>query len=245
MRIIRAYIDAANKVNQVLPLPASTFQHLIKVLRLSDGAQIEVFNGRGERFAASLCNIAKKTANLKLTESLEATPESPLHTRMGLVMSKGDRFDYALQKATELGVTSITPLTSERCDLKLNAERAEKKMTHWQGVISSACEQCYRDTIPVLYPVDSLQNWINIQDSDIKLVFHTTASEPAWPQLAPKSISFLVGPEGGLTEQEVESAHQRGFASWQLGPRILRTETAPIVILSLLQMKWGDFYLNP
>jgi len=241
MRTVRACISEATNVNQTLALPASVFQHLVKVLRLSTGAEIEVFNGHGQRFRAQLTDVAKKAANITLIEALQATPESPLHTHMGIVMSKGDRFDYALQKATEMGVTSITPLTSERCDLKLNAERSEKKMSHWQGVITSACEQCYRDALPILYPIKSLSDWVSTQNSDAQLVFHTAATEPAWPIDTPASVSFLVGPEGGLTETEVDFAHKNDFLSWQLGPRILRTETAPIAILSLLQAKWGDF----
>lgn len=241
MRTIRACIDNVTSPDQTLDLPPAVFQHLVKVLRLSDGAPLEVFNGHGQRFSAQLINVGKKHASVQVITELEATPESPLHTHMGLVMSKGDRFDYALQKATELGVTSITPLTSERCDLKLNAERSEKKMAHWQGVITAACEQSYRDTLPILYPIKSVQDWVATQDSDVQLVFHTAASEPEWPELIPQSVSFLVGPEGGLTDAEVEHAHSNDFVSWQLGPRILRTETAPIAILSLLQMKWGDF----
>jgi 16S rRNA (uracil1498-N3)-methyltransferase len=241
MRTIRAYIEPTDSVGQSIDLPAAVFQHLVKVLRLGNGALLEVFNGHGRRFKAELTEVGKKRASLNVLEELESTPESPLHTHMGLVMSKGDRFDYALQKATEMGVTSITPLTSERCDLKLNAERSEKKMAHWHGVIASACEQCYRDTLPILYPIRSLADWVTTQNSDVQLVFHTAAHQPQWPMDTPQAVSFLVGPEGGLTEGEVALSHTNEFNSWQLGPRILRTETAPIAILSLLQMKWGDF----
>jgi len=241
MRTIRTYLEFATNTNDVVELTDSAFQHLVKVLRLTNGAPLEVFNGHGNRYAAELVDVAKKRANVLLKNEIPATPESPLHTHMGIVMSKGDRFDFAIQKATEMGVTSITPLTSERCDLKLNSERAEKKMAHWQGVIVAACEQCYRDTLPILYPIKSLQTWSDTQDSDVQLVFHTAATEPSWPELTPQSVSFLVGPEGGLTDDEVKYAHNNDFLSWQLGPRILRTETAPVTILSLLQMKWGDF----
>lgn len=241
MRTIRAFIESASEPDQILTLPPSVFQHLVKVLRLNEGDKIEVFNGKGSRFSAAFKNVSKKQADIHLLNTLDATPESPLHTHMGLVMSKGDRFDYALQKATEMGVTSITPLTSERCDLRLNAERAEKKSRHWQGIVESACEQSYRDTLPILYPIKSLQDWVTAQDSDIQLIFHTAANEPTWPEHSPQSVSFLVGPEGGLSDAEVNIAHENDFISWQLGPRILRTETAPIAILSLLQMKWGDF----
>ena len=243
MRTIRVCLpDAApGSIDQTVELPASVFQHLIKVLRLKDGADIQVFNGRGDRFRAALTDVGKKQASVRLLEQLDATPDPQLHTHLGLVMSKGDRFDYALQKATELGVTSITPLTSEHCDLRLNAERQTKKMSHWQGVIESACEQCYRDTVPILYPVRALRDWVEMQDSDVQLILHTAAQAPAWPEQTPQSVSFLNGPEGGLSEDEVQWAQKNDFMSWQLGPRILRTETAPVVMLALLQNKWGDF----
>ncbi|TXR54767.1 16S rRNA (uracil(1498)-N(3))-methyltransferase [Reinekea thalattae] len=241
MRTIRAYLAEATLAGQQLELPASVFQHLIKVLRLNNGHPLEVFNGQGKRFAAELVEVGKRSANVKINAEITATEEPAISTHMGLVMSKGDRFDYALQKATELGVTEITPLTAERCDLKLNAERAEKKQQHWQAVITSACEQCYRDFVPRLNEISSLENWVSNAQADVKLVLHTSATEPSWPEDTPHSISFLIGPEGGLTDREVELAQQADFQSWQLGPRILRTETAPVVILSLLQQRWGDF----
>lgn len=241
MRTIRAWVPEAESLEQVVALPASVFQHLVKALRLDNGAQVEVFNGRGQRFNGTLTNIGKKAANLLLSEQLVATEESPLVSHLGLVMSKGDRFDYAVQKATELGVTSLTPLTSERCDLRLARDRYEKKLSHWHGIMTSACEQSYRDTLPILHPIQSLNDWTLAQSSALKLVFHTAAQQPVWPAERPDSVSFLVGPEGGLSDSELAFAQQQGFTPWQLGPRILRTETAPVVILSLLQARWGDF----
>ena len=165
MRTIRAYVNAVSHEGEIVELPASVFQHLVKVLRLSEGKELQVFNGLGRRFNAVLSDVAKKHASLTIQSEIEATPPSPLKTHMGIVMSKGDRFDYAIQKATELGVTEITPLTSERCDLKLNTERAEKKLAHWRGVIVSACEQSYQDTLPTLHPIQSISNWISNQTS--------------------------------------------------------------------------------
>jgi 16S rRNA (uracil1498-N3)-methyltransferase len=241
MRTIRALLPEATASGQTIELPPAVFQHLVKVLRLSAGADLQLFNGIGQRFSAQLIDVGKKSANVEIIEELTSMTESPLQTHMGLVMSKGDRFDYALQKATELGVTHITPLTSERCDLKLKADRIEKKMQHWQGVIASACEQCYRDVVPTLAPIQSLSQWTSEQSSDVKLVLHTATTQPEWQTAAPSSVSFLIGPEGGLTDEEVKHSKAQGFDAWQLGPRILRTETAPVVILSLLQQRWGDF----
>jgi 16S rRNA (uracil1498-N3)-methyltransferase len=240
MRTIRIYLPEAQHPGQVTALPEGAFGHLVRVLRLSEGDAFETFNGRGQRFCAELVEVGKKQASACLTEPLEALPESPLHTHLGLVMSKGDRFDYALQKATELGVTAITPLDSERCDLRLKADRLEKKQHHWQGVIASACEQCGRDTLPQLNPVTSLTEWVNQPSDALKLILHTSANAPEWPAQDPNAVRFLIGPEGGLTEAEVTNAVQQGYQAWQLGPRILRTETAPVAMMAVLQSRWGD-----
>ena len=240
MRVPRIHLPDAEATGQRLALPEGAFGHLVRVLRLGEGAPIEAFNGRGQRFAAELADVGKRRADVHLTEALTTQPESPLHTHLGLVMSKGDRMDYALQKATELGVSRITPLTSERCDLRLKADRQAKKQQHWLGVIASACEQCGRDTLPVLDDVTALPDWLGEQVSDLRLVLHTAARPPEFPAEAPASVSFLVGPEGGLADWEVEQATQNGFQAWQLGNRILRTETAPVTMLAILQHRWGD-----
>lgn len=240
MRISRIYLPGADAPGTLLALPEGAHGHLVRVLRLGDGAPVEVFNGRGERFAAQLTGVTKRKASVSLDARLDSVPPSPLATHLGLVMSKGDRMDIALQKATELGVTEITPLTSERCDLRLKADRQEKKQQHWQGVITSACEQCGQDTLPTLNPITSLHDWANARQQPLKLVLHTAAQRPAWPAEAPESVAFLVGPEGGLTDEEVAHAQQQGFQSWQLGQRILRTETAPLAMLAILQHRWGD-----
>jgi len=240
MRVPRIHLPEAEASGQRLALPDGAFQHLVRVLRLGKGAPIEIFNGRGQRFVAELTDVGKRRADIHLTETLPGQPESPLQTHLGLVMSKGDRMDYALQKATELGVSRITPLGSERCDLRLKADRQTKKQQHWQGVIASACEQCGRDTVPTLDEVTALPDWLNAQESQLRLVLHTAAQAPDFPAEAPASVSFLVGPEGGLTDGEVEQAMRQGFQVWQLGNRILRTETAPVAMLAILQHRWGD-----
>lgn len=240
MRINRIYLPEAQHNGQITPLPESAFGHLVRVLRQREGDGFEVFNGKGLRFKAELTGVGKKQASARLVESLDALPESPLHSHLGLVMSKGDRFDYALQKATELGVSTITPLDSDRCDLRLKADRQEKKLQHWQGVITSACEQCGRDTLPELNPITPLLDWLNQDSAALKLVLHTSATAPAWPEQRPERVRFLVGPEGGLTDTEVTTAMQQSYQAWQLGPRIFRTETAPVAMLALLQHRWGD-----
>lgn len=241
MREPRIYLPDAMNAGQTLALPEGAFQHLVRVLRLGEGAALEIFNGQGARFGGRLTAVSKRNAAVELVDSRDVQTESPLVTHLGLVMSKGDRMDYALQKATELGVSRITPLTSERCDLKLKADRQDKKHRHWFGVLASACEQCGRDTLPVLDAVAPLSDWLDRQSADLKLVLHTAARAPEFPADRPQAVSFLVGPEGGLTDAEVDQAGKRGFQAWQLGPRVLRTETAPIAMLAVLQHRWGDF----
>jgi 16S rRNA (uracil1498-N3)-methyltransferase len=156
------------------------------------------------------------------------------------VISKGDRMDFVVQKSTELGISDIFPLTSERCDIKLNSERSQKRRDHWQKVATSACEQCGRSVVPQVHDIQPLNEWIAQVKADTRLVMHHRAGNTALPQ-GTQSVALLIGPEGGLTETEVSVAIDHGFDPFVLGPRVLRTETAPIAALSILQTTFGDF----
>ncbi len=174
-------------------------------------------------------------------EAVEAgLGESPLAVHLGQAISKGDRMDYAIQKAVELGVAAITPLYTEHGDVRLKGEREAKKHAHWQAVAVSACEQCGRAVVPVVHEPQPMTEWLARRDEALRLVLH-----PGTPGVlercdAPASAALLIGPEGGLAEAEVEVAMAAGFQPLTLGPRILRTETAPVVALSLLQHRFGD-----
>ena len=159
-------------------------------------------------------------------------------------MSRGDRFDWVIQKSTELGVASITPLLSERTEVKLNEQRAEKKLQHWQHIAISACEQCGRNTLPVINALDQLAHWAGSVSAQHKLVLHHRATAVTAAPQQPKSLALLVGPEGGLSEAEINLAQTAGFTSMALGPRVLRTETAPVAALAILQSRWGDMQPN-
>ncbi|MNI53319.1 Ribosomal RNA small subunit methyltransferase E [compost metagenome] len=148
--------------------------------------------------------------------------------------------DWAIQKATELGANEITPIVSERCEVRLKDERADKRLAHWRQVAISACEQCGRSTLPIIHPPVTLADWIKGSDADLKLVLHPVA-EPLTSHEKPARLAFLIGPEGGLSDAEVEQAKGAGFQAARLGPRVLRTETAPVVALSVAQQLWGDF----
>jgi len=147
--------------------------------------------------------------------------------------------DWAIQKATELGVSEITPLSSERCEVRLNDERADKRLAHWRQIAISACEQCGRSVLPIIHSPVALRDWLAVE-ADLKLVLHPVA-EPLASHAKPQSLAFLIGPEGGLSQSEVEQAAGQGFLPARLGPRVLRTETAPVVALSVAQQLWGDF----
>ena len=156
-------------------------------------------------------------------------------------MSKGDRFDWAIQKATELGVSTISPLYSTRVDFTIPKERLTKRLAHWQHIVTSACEQSGRVRIPAVNTPTSLTNWVLETVADAKLVLHCDVQNTPLPSAEPHSVALLIGPEGGLTDEEVAAAAQHHFQPWQLGPRILRTETAPVVALSVIGAQWGDF----
>lgn len=239
MRKIRLFTPQTLSLNTTVLLEGSPANHLAKVLRARVGDTVTLFNGGGNDFTGQITGIDRRNVSVSLDTQETLRGQSPLHTHLGLCLSKGDRFDWAIQKATELGVDRITPLFSERVDVKLPADRQEKKREHWQGIVRSACEQCYRGIIPEVLPPQTLDQWVAEVAADIKLVLHHH-SPAALPDAQPQSAALLIGPEGGLSEDEVVSAERAGFQRWCLGPRVLRTETAPVVALTALGLQWGD-----
>ena len=237
----RIYTPEALALNSTLTLEAQASTHLIKVLRLDVGAELRLFNGDGCEYLARITVAGKKNAQVEICEILSTDSKVSFPLHLGQVVSKGDRMDFTIQKATELGITDITPLWSERCDVRLKGERLEKKMEHWKKVAISACEQSGRNHIPTIHPAMSYHEWASSVESETKLVLHTRDQKPLVDIQAPSSVALLVGPEGGITDEEVEFCIQQGFTGLMLGPRILRTETAALAALSLFQYLWGDF----
>ena len=221
-------------------LPEAQAHYLSRVLRLSVGAAVQLFDGSGKEYRGELSCVTKKTVQMNVQECLDGLPESSLHIHLGQGLSRGERMDWAIQKATELGVAEITPLFTERCEVRLNDERAQKRLEHWQHIAISACEQCGRSKVPVIHSPQTLKDWQASVEADLKLVLHPVA-QPLTEHATPSTLAFLIGPEGGLTEDEVTQASQSGFQPARLGPRVLRTETAPVVALSVAQQLWGDF----
>ncbi len=226
-----------------LELTANAAHHVANVLRMKAGDALKLFNGNGCFYHARIFSCSKKSVSVKIESIEHVQRESPLHTHLGQVMSRGDRMDFAIQKSTELGVNEITPLISERCELKLNADREHKRREHWQQVAISAAEQCGRATVPIIHPVSTLQDWIDKHASQgLSLVFHHRDTQTLTAiQNRPELVNLLIGPEGGLSESEIELARNAGFIACTFGPRVMRTETAPVACLSVLQWLWGDF----
>lgn len=221
-------------------LPEEVTHHLVRVLRSEAGTRFTLFNGEGGAWTAELLESGRKTARARLLGFAPEDRQSPLHTHLGQVMSRGDRMDYAIQKATELGVTEITPLVSERCELRLRGEeRADKKLEHWRRVAIGACEQCGRNRPPLIHVPRALGDWVQEVRAEVRLVL-APAVAGQLPAVRPASVALLIGPEGGLSEAEIAAAQAQGFQAWQLGPRVLRTETAPVAALAVLQARWGD-----
>ncbi|WP_421717365.1 16S rRNA (uracil(1498)-N(3))-methyltransferase [Algiphilus sp.] len=238
----RIYLAEAHRVGDTVALEDAAFRHVARVLRMRVGDQLTVFNGKGSEFTARITQIERHAAYITLEAQREGNTESPLHSTLLQAVGKGERMDWALQKATELGISAIQPVLTARCNVKLDTERWAKKQAHWQGVLIAACEQSGRLRIPDLHPVARLDAVLNLCEAALRLVLAPqSGSAPIDAVSAIDSVALLVGPEGGLNEQEIQRAEAAGFRSWQIGPRTLRTETAPMVALALLQQRFGDY----
>ncbi|PID63715.1 MAG: 16S rRNA (uracil(1498)-N(3))-methyltransferase [Gammaproteobacteria bacterium] len=242
----RIYLDIPLAGTHQALLPAPAFHYIVRVLRCRDGERLAVFNGDGNDYHATLSLLGKKSAQLDIERAEVNDRESPLHTTLIQGLSKGERMDIVMQKAVELGVNRIIPVRSEFCAVKLSGERLEKKMQHWRGIIVSACEQSGRARLPELLPLQDLPTALASVEAEQKWLLHpypqadVQAAVLAADQ-SPASVVVLVGPEGGFSDAEVEQAVAQHYHPQTLGRRILRTETAALVALSLCQYQWGDW----
>ena len=244
MRIPRIFTEQALSADRQLLLEAGPSHHIAKVLRMQAGRELVLFDGRGGEYAATLTAVGKKQVEVALGAFSAADRSSPLSTTLAIGLSRGERFDWVLQKATELGVTRIQPLLTERTEVKLSGDRAAKRQLHWRQVTISACEQCQRNRLPQLDAPLSLDSWLQQQADNtdaLRLVLHHRSDKALGDYTQPQAASLLVGPEGGLNEAEIAAAQMAGFQPLTLGPRVLRTETAPLAALGVLQYLWGDW----
>ena len=230
----RFYIETDLAVDTIVELTETVFHHWVKVLRAQNGEKATLFNGQGGEYEVELVDVAKKAASVKVTQFNPANRTPKFQALLGQVMSKGDRMDYAIQKAVELGVSEIQLLTSDRCEMRLKYDRDQKKIDHWQGIAIAACEQCGLNIVPKILAPISLEKWLETDLPTTKLVLAPNKDELT---NATPDIALLIGPEGGLSEEEISASNQKGFINWCIGERVLRTETAPVVALSILNYK--------
>jgi len=233
----RFFIEADLNVNTTVELTETVFHHWVKVLRAQVGESATLFNGQGGEYEVTLSEVAKKSASVDVNAFNPANRSPKFQALLGQVMSKGDRMDYAIQKAVELGVSEIQLLTSERCEMRLKYDRDQKKLDHWQGVAIAACEQCGLNIVPKIIAPISLDKWLATNLPKTKLVLAPNKDQADVLADATPDIALLIGPEGGLSENEISTANQAGFTNWCIGDRVLRTETAPVVALSILNYR--------
>ncbi|MCI4410129.1 MAG: 16S rRNA (uracil(1498)-N(3))-methyltransferase [Thiotrichales bacterium] len=243
MRTIRLYLSGNYpNAGTSLALPDEARHYLVNVLRARDGFSISLFNGAGTLAQARL-QLGKKDASVCIESVVADTSmESPLHLTLAQGISRGERMDTSLQKATELGITAIQPLFTQYCEVKLeDQEKVAKRMAHWQQVIISACEQSGRSCVPTLHAPMSLNDWLATRPSGLVLhPYVTQRLNTLEADLFAQPQSLLIGPEGGLSEAEVTQATAIGMIAVQLGKRILRTETAGPAVIAALQSLFGD-----
>lgn len=239
----RVYLDVVLHPGAEIALPESAHRHLIQVLRLRMGERFVVFDGRGQEAEAELIALEKRNSRARLGAVTQPDRESPLAITLLQCISKGERMDLTLQKAVELGVRTIQPVRSERSVVKLDSDRWEKKMSHWQGVVLSACEQSGRVCLPQLDPVSDYTVALQQVPKEMLKLALLPGEGCALRSMPPPTagLALLIGPEGGLSDREIDQALAAGFAAVQLGPRILRTETAGIATLAAAQALWGDW----
>jgi len=239
MRSYRVYSSGPLTVDEQCDLDDRASHHLARVLRVKTGDRLSVFNGDGNNYQGAIVTADKHQVSVLIDSIEQAETESSLNTCLALAVSKGDRFEWAIKKATELGVSSIVPILSQRVDVRLSPARWQKKQEHWQQIVISACEQSGRAVVPEVKQPITLSPWLSGVEADCKLVLDPEATTNALHD-RPASIALLIGPEGGLAPSELTLALENGFSAMRLGPRVLRTETAPLVALSVLGARWGD-----
>ena len=241
MRISRLFSDSPLEPGQQVVLDADAGHYVFRVLKLRAGDPLVLFNGDGADYAAELLSNRRDRVELQVTARLPAVSESPLHITLAQAIGKGDRMDLALQKSTELGVAAVQPLFTERTEVRIDGARLEKRVQHWRRVMISACEQCGRARVPELLPPLGLPEWLAVPERPATLALAPGAELPLASALnAGAPLAVLVGPEGGLSEQEVRQLRVAGARLVAFGPRVLRTETAGPAAIAVLQALWGD-----
>lgn len=243
MSTIRLYVDSPIVVGQTIALDSGRARYVSRVLRLRRGDQVVLFDGSGPEFHGTLVTLGKNAADIDVTEEISANRESPLRIHLLQGVSRGDRMDHVVQKTTELGVARITPVLTEYSVVKLTGDRAAKRVHHWQGIAASACEQCGRNVLPVIGEPVALRTALGsfVGQPGTRMFLDPRGDAGSAGQLPEdNALTLLIGPEGGFSAEETELAAAAGFAATRFGPRVLRTETAAVAAIAMLQSRFGD-----
>lgn len=243
MRIPRIYQPIAIAVGETIELDAAAMRHLGQVLRLPVGSQIIVFNGQGGAYLCLIVAFEKKHCLASVIAFQPKEVESPIALHLAQGIARGEKMDLIIQKAVELGVTKITPLLTQYCTIALKSDRIERKLEHWNAVIISACEQSGRNKLPILAAPQQLSEFAKTTTETTRLVLHPNGAASPYQFESSESIVAVVGPEGGLSDAEISLLQNHAFTAITVGPRILRTETAAIAALTLLQHRFGDMVI--
>ena len=244
--IPRLFCQGEIAAGQTLDLPDKPAHHARDVLRLTVGCEVTLLNGLGGEFRARLASVTKKQVTVEILEFHQRETEAPYPVTIAQCLAGGDKMDWVVEKSVELGAAAIVPLAASRSVLRLNPERAAKRLEHWRAIAQSACEQCGRNRIPAIAPVVAIDHWLASMrlQAGLKLMLspvHATRFS-SLPKPAPGTpITLLIGPEAGLSDAEEAHAQAAGFAPILLGPRVMRTETAALAALAAIHARWGDF----
>jgi 16S rRNA (uracil1498-N3)-methyltransferase len=244
----RFFVDITLHADEVVTLPDEVTRH-VQVLRLAPGDAIALFNGTGGEFAAEIASVEKRTATVRVGARRDIEAEPPYRLTLVQGIAGSDKMDWLIEKAVELGATGFVPLQTARGVVRLSGERALRRHAHWQRIVQAACEQCGRNRLPDVAVSREFGAWLDAlppmpADDELRVLLSPRASMPfaALPDTAPKGeVTLLIGPEGGLSPDEEDAARSHGFIAVELGPRVLRTETAGIAVLAALAGRWGGW----
>ena len=243
----RFFVAGPLVAGEIMPLPDDVVRH-VHVLRLQTDDTVHLFNGSGGEYRGRLVEIGKRTAIVQLDEFTDREAEPPYRVTLAQGVAGGDKMDWLIEKAVELGVSSVVPLTAERGVVRLSGDRASRRQVHWQALVRAACEQCGRNRVPDVMAPQDLEKWLGsfppAQDGELRLLLSPRAqlgfaSLPASAPAAP--VTVAIGPEAGFSPAEEAAIVDAGFATLGLGPRVLRTETAGIAVLAALAARWGGW----
>ena len=242
MAITRIYVELNLATGETFELPTAAGHHVARVLRMQIDDQLILFDGQGGEYTANILSIHKSDVRIEVQSFSKIERESSIQVELLQGISKGEKMDFTIQKAVELGVNKIVPAITTYSNVKLDPKRLEKKRDHWRKVIISACEQCGRNRIPELGEIIKLDNLRSESEADLKLILAPDA-EGSLSDLTdePETISIVIGPEGGLSRAEIETLTKKGYTGIRLGSRILRTETAALATIAVLQNQFGDY----